>query len=90
MFGDFHADDHDGDSGHDHDDIDPGPLEDNPIWRRDNVALASMGIDTGSAGTQVIFFALHLQGLRDRPTAAEARRSPGRPLRGSPGRWPGL
>lgn len=61
MFGDFYAHEHDGEADHDHDDIDPGPLEDNPIWQRDNVALTSVGIDIGSAGTQIIFSNLHLQ-----------------------------
>lgn len=61
MFGDFYPHDHGPDADHDHDDIDPGPLEDNPIWQRDNVALTSVGIDIGSAGTQVIFSNIHLQ-----------------------------
>lgn len=65
MFGDFYPHDHDGDADHDHDDIDPGPLEDNPIWQRDNVALTSVGIDIGSAGTQVIFSNIHLQRVGD-------------------------
>lgn len=65
MFGDFYPHDHDGDADHDHDDIDPGPLEDNPIWQRDNVALTSVGIDIGSAGTQVIFSTVHLQRIGD-------------------------
>ncbi len=61
MFGDFYPHDHDDDADHDHDDINPGPLEDNPIWQRDNVMLTSVGIDIGSAGTQVIFSRVHLQ-----------------------------
>ncbi len=61
MFGDFFPHEHDGEADHDHDDIDPGPLEDNPIWQRDNVMLTSVGIDIGSAGTQVIFSNIHLQ-----------------------------
>ncbi|MBD3677905.1 MAG: ethanolamine ammonia-lyase reactivating factor EutA [Rhodobacteraceae bacterium] len=65
MFGDFYPHDHDGDADHDHDDIDPGPLEDNPIWQRDNVALTSVGIDIGSAGTQVIFSTIHLQRMAE-------------------------
>jgi ethanolamine utilization protein EutA len=59
--GDWEAHDHGPDADHDHDDIDPGPLEDNPIWLRDNVELTTVGIDVGSAGTQVIFSRLHLQ-----------------------------
>ncbi|MBL1435020.1 MAG: ethanolamine ammonia-lyase reactivating factor EutA [Rhodobacteraceae bacterium] len=65
MFGDFYAHEHDGEADHDHDDMDPGPLEDNPIWQRDNVALTSVGIDIGSAGTQVIFSNIHLQRKSD-------------------------
>jgi ethanolamine utilization protein EutA len=61
VFGDYYPHSHDGDADHDHDDIDPGPLEDNPIWQRDNVALSSVGIDIGSAGTQIIFSNVHLQ-----------------------------
>lgn len=37
------------------------PLEDNPIWQQDNVVLTSVGIDIGSAGTQVAFSRLHLR-----------------------------
>ena len=59
--GDWSAHDHGPDADHDHDDIDPGPLEENPIWLRDNVELTTVGIDVGSAGTQVIFSRLHLQ-----------------------------
>jgi ethanolamine utilization protein EutA len=40
----------------------PDPtLEDNPIWQQDNVILRSVGIDVGSAGTQVGFSKLHLR-----------------------------
>ena len=62
-FGQFGAHEHGPDADHDHDDVDPGPLEDNPIWQRDNVSLTSVGIDIGSAGTQVIFSTLHLARL---------------------------
>ncbi|MHA6344387.1 ethanolamine ammonia-lyase reactivating factor EutA [Roseivivax sp. CAU 1761] len=65
MFGDFYPHEHGPDADHDHDDIDPGPLEENPIWQRDNVALTSVGIDIGSAGTQVIFSTIHLQRVAD-------------------------
>jgi ethanolamine utilization protein EutA len=65
MFGDFYEHKHGPDADHDHDDVDPGPLEDNPIWQRDNVALTSVGIDIGSAGTQVIFSTIHLQRMAD-------------------------
>ena len=46
---------HDGDADHDHDDFVDGPIEENPLWIADNVTLTSVGIDIGSAGTQVIF-----------------------------------
>src|SRR4051812_46869769 len=52
--------DHDHDHDHDHDG-DDGPLEDNPLWIADNVSLSSIGIDIGSAGTQVIFSRLKLR-----------------------------
>jgi len=50
------TDDHD----HDHDLVEE-PLESNPIWQQDNVTLHSVGIDIGSAGTQVVFSRLHLR-----------------------------
>ena len=59
-----HADDSDHD--HDHDfDADDGPPEDNPLWRQDNVALMTVGIDIGSSGTQVIFSRVHLRRLAE-------------------------
>jgi ethanolamine utilization protein EutA len=45
---------------HDHDLVDE-PIESNPIWQQDNVTLHSVGIDIGSAGTQVVFSRLHLR-----------------------------
>jgi ethanolamine utilization protein EutA len=57
---------HGDDSDHDHDfDADDGPLEDNPLWRQDNVALTTVGIDIGSSGTQVIFSRVHLRRLAE-------------------------
>ena len=52
-----HTHDEDADHDHDHDhDVGPaGPIEDNPLWQADNITLTSVGIDIGSAGTQVIF-----------------------------------
>jgi len=38
-----------------------GPIEAHPLWQRDNVILRSVGIDVGSAGTQILFSQLHLQ-----------------------------
>src|SRR5262245_14229780 len=54
--------DHDHD--HDHDHVEGGgPLEENPLWLQDSVTLTSVGIDIGSAGTQVIFSRLNLRRL---------------------------
>ncbi len=63
VLGDFGDHDHgpDADHDHDHEAIDPGRLEDNPIWLQDNVFLRSVGIDIGSAGTQVVFSGIHLR-----------------------------
>jgi ethanolamine utilization protein EutA len=60
---------HDGTADHDHDDFDDGPIEDNPLWIADNVALTSVGIDIGSAGTQVIFSKVHLRRLSEELTS---------------------
>ncbi|MEU3984391.1 ethanolamine ammonia-lyase reactivating factor EutA [Streptomyces sp. NPDC026672] len=49
------------DHDHIHDDEAPEALEDNPIWRQDNVTLRSVGMDIGSSGTQVVFSRLHLR-----------------------------
>lgn len=37
------------------------PLEEHPLWQRDNVTLWSVGIDIGSAGTQILFSRMHLR-----------------------------
>lgn len=52
--------------GHDHDhELDARDLAaafaDNPIWQRDNVEMLSVGVDIGSAGTQVAFSRLVLR-----------------------------
>ena len=52
---------HDGDADHDHDFDFDGPDEDNPLWLADHVTLTSVGIDIGSAGTQVIFSKVELR-----------------------------
>jgi ethanolamine utilization protein EutA len=52
---------HDGDADHDHDDFVDGPPEENPLWLQDHVSLTSVGIDIGSAGTQVIFSRVDLR-----------------------------
>lgn len=55
---------HDEDSDHDHDWIDENEnLEDNPIWIQDHVTLNTVGIDIGSAGTQIIFSRINLRRL---------------------------
>jgi ethanolamine utilization protein EutA len=59
-----HADDSDHDHDHDYD-FDDGPLEDNPLWRQDNVSLTTVGMDIGSSGTQVIFSRVHLRRLAE-------------------------
>ena len=61
---------HDGDADHDHDNFSSdGPLEDNPLWMADHVTLTSVGIDIGSAGTQVIFSKVHLRRLGEELTS---------------------
>jgi ethanolamine utilization protein EutA len=60
---------HDGDADHDHDDFVEGPIEENPLWLADNVTLTSVGIDIGSAGTQVIFSKVHLRRLSEELTS---------------------
>jgi len=60
---------HDGDADHDHDDFDDGPVEENPLWLADNVTLTSVGIDIGSAGTQVVFSKVHLRRLGEEMTS---------------------
>jgi ethanolamine utilization protein EutA len=56
--------DHDHDHDYDYEDDDV-PLEQNPLWRQDNVSLTTVGIDIGSAGTQVIFSRVHLRRLAE-------------------------
>jgi ethanolamine utilization protein EutA len=52
-----HDHEHDADHDHEHD----VPIEENALWLQDNISLASVGIDIGSAGTQVIFSRLHMR-----------------------------
>ncbi len=57
-----HSHDDDENADHDHDDFaDDGSIENNPIWIADHVSLASVGIDIGSSGTQVVFSRLALR-----------------------------
>src|SRR3984885_1350402 len=61
-----HGEDSDHDHDHDYDfEADEVPLEDNPLWRQDNVSLTTVGIDIGSSGTQVIFSRVHLRRLAE-------------------------
>jgi ethanolamine utilization protein EutA len=52
---------HGPDADHEHDDFSAGPPEENAVFLADNVHLLSVGMDIGSAGTQVIFSRLHLR-----------------------------
>ena len=62
--GDAHA--HGEGADHDHDDFERVPgAADHALWLQDNVVLHSVGIDIGSAGTQVVFSNLHLQRVSD-------------------------
>ena len=58
----YHPDpEHTPDDGHHvHGDYE-GPIEEHPLWQRDNVILNSVGIDIGSAGTQILFSRVHLR-----------------------------
>ena len=63
LYGEDLAHSHDGaDADHDHDDFGPeGPPEESALWVQDHVSLLSVGIDIGSAGTQVVFSRLNLR-----------------------------
>src|SRR5882757_291352 len=68
---------HDEYSDHDHDHFefdDDGPLEENPIWLQDHVTLVTVGIDIGSAGTQVIFSRINLRRYGEDLTSEALRR----------------
>jgi ethanolamine utilization protein EutA len=61
---------HDSDADHDHDNFESDlPPEQNPLWLADHVTLTSVGIDIGSAGTQVIFSKIHLRRLGEELTS---------------------
>ncbi len=53
------------DHDHDHDDFGAPNAADHSLWVQDNVVLHSVGIDIGSAGTQVVFSKIHLQRVAD-------------------------
>lgn len=64
LYGEGYDHSHEGEEGadHDHDHLGAdGRPEDNPLWMQDHVSLVSVGIDIGSAGTQVIFSRLDLR-----------------------------
>jgi ethanolamine utilization protein EutA len=56
---------HAGDADHDHDyfESEQWPDEDSALWKQDHVSLLSVGIDIGSAGTQVLFTKLNMRRL---------------------------
>ena len=58
------------DHDHDHDDVD-GEYDPTAtsLWLQDNVSLLSVGIDIGSAGTQVIFSRIELRRLSEELTS---------------------
>ncbi len=61
-----------GDADHDHDHDDVGGEYDpttSSLWLQDNITLLSVGIDIGSAGTQVIFSRVHLRRLSEELTS---------------------
>jgi ethanolamine utilization protein EutA len=66
QYGTDTAHSHEGDEAfdHDHDDfgLEGGP-EGSGLWLQDHVSLTSVGMDIGSAGTQLIFSRIHLRRL---------------------------
>jgi len=62
----------DGEADHDHDHDDIGGEYDpttSSLWLQDNITLLSVGIDIGSAGTQVIFSRVQLRRLSEELTS---------------------
>jgi len=62
----------DGEADHDHDHDDTGGDYDpttTSLWLQDNITLLSVGIDIGSAGTQVIFSRVQLRRLSEELTS---------------------
>ena len=61
-----HGHAHGDDADHDHDDFGAAPgAGEAALWAQDNVVLTSVGIDIGSAGTQVAFSKIHLTRVAD-------------------------
>jgi ethanolamine utilization protein EutA (predicted chaperonin) len=54
---------HDLPHDHDHDQLLPGDEEEHPLWKLDTVTLTSVGIDVGTATSQIIFSRLVLRRL---------------------------
>jgi ethanolamine utilization protein EutA (predicted chaperonin) len=54
---------HDLPDAHDHDDEQSGAEEDHPLWKLDTITLTSVGIDIGTATSQIIFSRLVLRRL---------------------------
>ncbi|HEY7322739.1 MAG TPA: ethanolamine ammonia-lyase reactivating factor EutA [Candidatus Binatia bacterium] len=54
---------HDGPHHHDHDDQELVEEEDHPLWKLDTITLNSVGIDIGTATSQIIFSRLVLRRL---------------------------
>ncbi|MDQ7908904.1 ethanolamine ammonia-lyase reactivating factor EutA [Phytohabitans sp. ZYX-F-186] len=68
--GAYASHEHGPDADHDHDDpATYGPPEASPLYAQDNVTLTSVGIDIGSAGTQVVFSRIHMRRLGERLTS---------------------
>jgi len=61
LHGEDHDHEHDHDADHEHD----SSIEENALWLQDNISLTSVGIDIGSAGTQVIFSRLHMRRMAE-------------------------
>ena len=62
----------DGEADHDHDHDDLGGEYDpttSSLWAQDNITLLSVGIDIGSAGTQVVFSRVQLRRLSEQLTS---------------------
>src|SRR5262245_31664146 len=54
---------HDGPNHHDHDDHEFDAEEEHPLWKLDTITLTSVGIDVGTATSQIIFSRLVLRRL---------------------------
>jgi ethanolamine utilization protein EutA len=61
----MHTHDDASDHDHDHDDFGAFDPETDALWLQDHLTLVSVGIDIGSAGTQVIFSRLHMRRLSE-------------------------